>query len=309
MPDQQSAAPFVLTLIAAAGGSAGNGAGLDADAVAAVRSGLRALGAETDAADWLAPGAACDLPFADLAPEQAEAAARNALGDSPVDLCAQPVAGRRKSLLVADMESTIIEQEMLDELGDYVGKKAEIAAITARAMNGEIDFVGALRERVALLTGLPASTLDEVWKRATLMPGAQTLIATMKAHGADCLLVSGGFRCFTARVRDWLGFDEDRGNDLEIADGALTGRPTLPILDKNSKLEALTEAAAARRLPLAATMTVGDGANDLPMLTAAGLGVAFRAKPSVAAQARARIDHGDLTALLYLQGYRQSAFK
>lgn len=290
----------VLTLI---------GGDIDADVAAAVRAGLNALGAETEKPDWLAAGQACDIVFSGLAAEQAEGAGRNALGGMAVDVCAQPLAGRRKTLLVADMESTIIEQEMLDELGDYVGKKAEIAAITARAMNGEIDFAGALLERVALLKGLSADVLDEVWRRATLMPGAQALVATMKAGGADCLLVSGGFRCFTGRVRDWLGFDEDRGNDLEIADGVLTGRPVPPILDKNSKLQSLTEAAAARRLPLSATMTVGDGANDLPMLMAAGLGVAFHAKPSVAAQARARVDHGDLTALLYLQGYRRGEFR
>lgn len=290
----------VLTLI---------GGDIDADVAAAVRAGLHALGAETEKPDWLAAGWACDIVFNGLAAEQAEGSARNALGDMAVDVCAQPVVGRRKQLLVADMESTIIEQEMLDELGDYVGKKAEIAAVTARAMNGEIDFAGALLERVALLKGLSAEVLDEVWRRATLMPGARALVATMKAGGADCLLVSGGFRCFTSRVRDWLGFDEDRGNDLEIADGLLTGRPVPPILDKNSKLQSLTEAAAARRLPLSATMTVGDGANDLPMLLAAGLGVAFHAKPSVAAQARARVDHGDLTALLYLQGYRRSEFR
>lgn len=290
----------VLTLI---------GGDIDADVAAAARAGLNALGAETEKPDWLAAGRACDIVFSGLAAEQAEGSARNALGGMAVDVCAQPVVGRRKKLLVADMESTIIEQEMLDELGDYVGKKAEIAAVTARAMNGEIDFAGALLERVALLKGLSAEVLDEVWRRATLMPGAQALIATMKADGADCLLVSGGFRCFTSRVRDWLGFDEDRGNDLEIADGLLTGRPVPPILDKNSKLQSLTEAAAARRLSLSATMTVGDGANDLPMLMAAGLGVAFHAKPSVAAQARARVDHGDLTALLYLQGYRRSEFR
>lgn len=290
----------VLTLI---------GGDIDADVAAAVRAGLNALGAETEKPDWLAAGRACDIVFCGLAAEQAEGSARNALGGMAVDVCAQPVVGRRKKLLVADMESTIIEQEMLDELGDYVGKKAEIAAVTARAMNGEIDFAGALLERVALLKGLSAEVLDEVWRRATLMPGAQALIATMKADGADCLLVSGGFRCFTSRVRDWLGFDEDRGNDLEIANGLLTGRPVPPILDKNSKLQSLTEAAAARRLPLSATMTVGDGANDLPMLLAAGLGVAFHAKPSVAAQAHARVDHGDLTALLYLQGYRRSEFR
>jgi phosphoserine phosphatase len=289
----------VLTLIAAAGG-------LEADAVGAVRANLRALGAEVERPDWLAPAQACDIALSGLAPEQASAVAIHALGSTPVDIAAQPLAGRRKQLLIADMESTIIEQEMLDELGDFVGLKDKIAAITAAAMNGEVDFEGALRQRVALLAGLPDSVLDDVWRRATLMPGAQALIATLKAHGVACLLVSGGFRCFTRRVKDWLGFDEERGNDLEVEDGKLTGHPVLPILNKNSKLDALTQAAAARHLPLSATMAVGDGANDLPMLLAAGAGVAFRAKPSVAAQANFRITHGDLTALLFLQGYRAS---
>ncbi len=268
------------------------------------RSALKALGGDVAPPVWLAPGVACDLPFDGLAPEQAEAAVRPIVDGQPVDTVAQLSAARRKRLLVADMESTIIEQEMLDELGDYVGKKDHIAAITARAMNGEIDFKGALRERVALLKGLPEATLDTVWSRATLMPGARALVATMRANGAYCVLVSGGFTCFTGRVREWVGFHEDQGNGLEIADSALTGRPTEPILDRDSKLEALLRYAGAQRVPMPETMTVGDGANDLPMLLAAGLGVAYHAKPAVAAQARARIDHGDLTALLYIQGYR-----
>ncbi|WP_029007261.1 phosphoserine phosphatase SerB [Azospirillum halopraeferens] len=288
----------VITLIAAPA------APFDEDAALAARAALEALGAETARPDWLAPGTACDVAFNRLVPEQAEAAARQALGDLPVDIVAQPLEGRRKRLLIADMESTIIHQEMLDELGDYVGMKERIAAITARAMNGEIDFRDALRERVALLKGLPAGVLDEVWERARLMPGARSLVATMKANGAYCVLVSGGFRCFTARVRDWVGFDEDQGNDLEVADGTLTGRPVEPILDRDSKLQALVRFAAAQRVPMAGTLAVGDGANDLPMLLAAGLGIAFRAKPAVAAEARARVDHGDLTALLYAQGYR-----
>ncbi|MCW2245033.1 phosphoserine phosphatase [Azospirillum fermentarium] len=268
------------------------------------RAALKALGGDVAPPGWLAPGVAVDIAFDGLAPEQAEAAVRPIVEGQPVDVVAQPMAGRRKRLLVADMESTIIEQEMLDELGDYVGKKEHIAAITARAMNGEIDFKGALRERVALLKGLSAATLDEVWGRATLMPGAKALVATMRASGAYCVLVSGGFTCFTGRVRDWVGFHEDHGNGLEIDGGVLTGRPTEPILDRDSKLEALLRYAGAQRVPVPETMTVGDGANDLPMLLAAGVGVAFHAKPSVAAQARARIDHGDLTALLYIQGYR-----
>ena len=277
---------------------------LDAEAVQAVRSALQGLGSEVSKPDWLAPNTACDLAFEGLAPEQAEAAARQALGGLPVDIIAQPRATRRKRLLIADMESTIIRQEMLDELGDYVGLKEHIAGITARAMNGEIDFKGAVHERVALLKGLPERVLDEVWVRAELMPGAGALVATMRANGAVCVLVSGGFRCFTSRVREWVGFDEDRGNALEVVDGTLTGCALEPILDKHAKLDSLMEFAGLHRIPVAETMAVGDGANDLPMLLAAGLGIAYHAKPAVAAEARARVDHGDLTALLYAQGYR-----
>ncbi len=277
---------------------------LEESAVLSARAALVALGADAGAPDWLAPGTACDLPFGNLAVEQAEAAIRHALTGLPLDVFAQPCATRRKRLLVADMESTIIEQEMLDELGDYVGLKEHIAAITARAMNGEIDFKAAVRERVALLKGLREEVIDEVWQRATLMPGAAPLVATMRANGAVCVLVSGGFRCFTSRVRAWIGFDDDRGNALQVVDGVMTGLVEEPILDKDSKLEALLAYAGEHRVPMAETMAVGDGANDLPMLLAAGLGIAYHAKPAVAAEARARVDHGDLTALLYAQGYR-----
>ncbi|MBF5094623.1 phosphoserine phosphatase SerB [Azospirillum sp. INR13] len=281
---------------------------LDESVVQTAKAALVGLGADAGAPDWLAPGTACDLPFGNLAPEQAEAAIRHALNGARLDIVAQPAATRRKRLLVADMESTIIEQEMLDELGDYVGLKDHIAAITARAMNGEIDFKDAVRERVALLKGLKETVIDEVWQRATLMPGAAQLVGTMRANGAVCVLVSGGFRCFTGRVRSWIGFDDDRGNDLEVVDGVMTGMVTEPILDKDSKLQALMAYAGENRVPMAETMAVGDGANDLPMLLAAGLGVAFHAKAVVAAEARARIDHGDLTALLYAQGYRATEF-
>ncbi|MBK1837709.1 phosphoserine phosphatase SerB [Azospirillum sp. YIM B02556] len=281
---------------------------LDESAVQTAKAALVALGADAGAPDWLAPGTACDLPFGNLAPEQAEAAIRHALNGAALDVVAQPAAARRKRLLVADMESTIIEQEMLDELGDYVGLKDHIAAITARAMNGEIDFKDAVRERVALLKGLKEAVIDEVWQRATLMPGAAQLVGTMRANGAVCVLVSGGFRCFTGRVRSWIGFDDDRGNELEVIDGVMTGKVIEPILDKDSKLQALTAYAGEHRVPVAETMAVGDGANDLPMLLAAGLGVAFHAKAVVAAEARARVDHGDLTALLYAQGYRTAEF-
>lgn len=268
------------------------------------RAALADLGASTAPAEWLAPGIACDIGFEGLNDDQAQAAAAKALTGQPVDIVAQATEGRRKSVLVADMESTIIEQEMLDELGELVGARDRIAAITARAMNGEIDFQGALKERVALLAGLDATVLTDMIGRITWMPGAPTLIATLKKHGVYCALVSGGFKTFTAHVAARLGFDEDQANDLELDAGRLTGRPLEPILDKDAKLQALIRIAGARRAPIAASITVGDGANDLPMLQAAGIGVAFHAKPAVAAQARARIDHSDLTALLYLQGYR-----
>ncbi|HLZ67145.1 MAG TPA: phosphoserine phosphatase SerB [Aliidongia sp.] len=288
----------VLTLIAAERG------GLAAETVDAIREALRNLGADVARPDWLAEATACDLPFAELNDDQADAAARALLGDAPVDVLAQPLAERRKRLLIADMESTLIENEMLDELADHVGKRREIAEITARAMNGELDFRGALDARVALLAGLDAAVLDESAKHIRYMPGARALIATMQANGAQTAIVSGGFRCYTALVARELGVGRDFGNLLEIADGRLTGRVVPPVLGREAKLEALVRLATEAGLPLSATLATGDGANDLDMIAAAGLGVAFRAKPIVAAQAKWRVLHGDLTALLYAQGYR-----
>ncbi len=269
-------------------------------AVASAVETLKSAGATVGAPDWLAPGIACDLPF------DGPAASVSLPGVDAVVLLA---SGRRKKLLVADMESTMIHNEMLDELADFLGLREKIAGITARAMNGEIDFAGALEERVRLLKGLPVGRLDEAATRIRYMPGGATLIATMKKHGAYCALVSGGFTYFTAMVRKALGFDLDAANVLEYDGTSLSGTVTLPILGKEAKLTTLQRLANERSLNESDAVSVGDGANDLPMLKAAGLGVAFHAKPAVAAQVPARIDHGDLSALLYLQGYRRSDFE
>ncbi|MBL8673070.1 MAG: phosphoserine phosphatase SerB, partial [Alphaproteobacteria bacterium] len=227
----------------------------------------------------------------------------------PVDLAVQPAAGRRKRLMLADMDSTMVTGETLDEMAAHAGLKDVIAAITRRSMNGELDFPTALRERVAMLAGLPEQAIAATLAAMDYSPGAATAVATMRAHGCRCVLISGGFAPFTARVRAALGFDEDHANRLEMAGGKLTGRLVEPILDKDAKLATLRRRAADLGLGLDATLTVGDGANDLPMLTAAsaggGIGVAWRGKPAVAAQARYRLDHADLTGLLWLQGYRE----
>jgi len=221
----------------------------------------------------------------------------------------QPLAGRRKTLFVADMDSTMIGQECIDELADYVGLKAHVAAITERAMRGEIAFEPALRERVALLKGLPVAVVDEVIReRITLTPGARTLVATMRKNGGTTCLVSGGFTLFTSRVGAMIGFDENRGNTLVVEDGRLAGRVEEPILGREAKLVTLIELRDRLGLAASETLAAGDGANDLAMIEAAGLGVAYHAKPKVADAAHARIDHSDLTALLYLQGYARVDF-
>ncbi|MDO9336370.1 MAG: phosphoserine phosphatase SerB [Caulobacter sp.] len=231
------------------------------------------------------------------------------LGDLPVDICIQPAAGRRKRLLVADMDSTIIGCECLDELADFAGVKAVVSEITERAMRGELAFEGALRERVAMLKGLELSALQRCYdERVKLNPGARTLVRTMAASGARCLLVSGGFTFFTSRVAAAAGFHEDRANTLIEDAAGLTGQVGEPILGREAKLAALQDEALRLGIPLTETLAVGDGANDLAMIEAAGLGVAYRAKPVVAAQAHARVDYSDLTALLYFQGYAADQF-
>ncbi|MEJ1161599.1 phosphoserine phosphatase SerB [Prosthecomicrobium sp. N25] len=280
------------------------------DAVAAVRAAL--AGAAPGEPVVLDPEVAVDLPLApapEADPRALAEAARAALADRPVDVVVQPLAHRRKRLFLADMDSTMIGQECIDELAAEVGLKDRIAAITERAMRGEIAFEPALRERVGLLAGLDAAVIDRlIAERITLTPGGRTLVMTMRAAGAYTALVSGGFTVFTGPVAAMIGFDENRANILLAEGGRLLGRVEEPILGADAKLATLRELAAARAIPPAETLAVGDGANDLPMLEAAGLGVAYRAKPKVAARAAARIEHADLTALLYLQGYRREDF-
>lgn len=279
---------------------------LGAEHGARAQQALRRSGATVGEIDWLAPDVALDLPFDAADVPSAVGLVRQALDGRPIDVNGQAAAGRRKRLLIADMDSTIITSESLDELAAYAGLKDVISAITARAMRGELDFEAALTERVAMLAGLPESTIDAVLQGIEVTPGAAALVATMKAHGAYCALVSGGFTPMTSAIRTRLGFDEDRANLLEIANGALTGRVIPPILGREAKLAALRELTAARGIGLEDAVAVGDGANDLAMLQAAGLGAAFHAKPAVREAAGFRIDHGDLTGLLYLQGYRES---
>ena len=294
----------VLTLIADP-----EKAALQNNTVDAARSALVGIGAAVGPVDWLAPGIACDLPFDSAYAGTAQSAVRQALGAAPVDLVAQERRTRRKRLLVADMESTIIENEMLDEIAALAGVADEVAPITRRAMNGEIDFAEALRERVSLLDGLPVDILMGARKTIRVSPGARALVATMRADGAYTVIVSGGFRMFSSYVRDLLGFDKDVANDLKIRQGRLKGGLRYPVLDRNGKALVLRRLALAHGVPLTDTLAVGDGANDLAMIMAAGLGVAYHAKPLLGNAARARIDHGDLTALLYAQGYRAAQFK
>lgn len=260
--------------------------------------------------DWLAESIACDIALpAGMEDQAAAEILRDLLADTPVDVAVQDASARRKKILIADMDSTMIDQECIDELADEVGVKEHVAEITARSMNGEIAFEPALRERVALLRDLDIGVVDRiVQNRITLASGGRALVATMRANGAWTALVSGGFDVFTSRISAMLGFDENRANRLLERDGRLTGEVAEPILGRAAKAEALHDISARLKLTPADAIAVGDGANDLDMIRLSGAGVALHAKPSVAAEAKIRIDHGDLTALLYLQGYRREQF-
>lgn len=295
-------AELVLTLVAPSVG------GLTRDLVSDVRAALKEQGASVSPLVWLAEGEACDVTFERCLPDVAEAVVRRVIADQSLDLFVQPVADRRKALLVADMDSTMVTSETLDDLAAHAGIKDKIAAITARAMRGELNFESALRERVGMLKGLPVAAIDETFADITYMPGARELVGTMRANGATCLLVSGGFTVFTSRVAAHLGFHDHRANTLNIRDDALDGTVGDPILGRDAKVKTLIAEAGQLRLPLHKTVAVGDGANDLAMIQAAGLGVAYHAKPVVREAARFRVDFADQCALLFAQGYRRDQF-
>jgi phosphoserine phosphatase len=287
---------IMLTLVAARDATT-----LTDGMIARVRDAVRAGPPEI-----LSPGEAADLPCA--TPPDLDAA-RAALDGVPVDVIATRARGRRKGLLVADMDSTIVTSETLDELAAFAGLKDRIAEITKRAMNGELDFAEALQLRVGMLQGLRLDALEKTWQGVRLTPGAKELVATMRAHNALTALVSGGFTFFTSRVAALCGFHENRANTLLDDGTALTGQVGEPILGRDAKLRTLQELTETRGLRPAATLAIGDGANDLDMICAAGLGIAFHAKPIVAEAAQHRIDHADLRAVLFAQGYRAADFR
>ena len=301
MPDS------VLTLIAAKDGER-----LIEAAALAAHDVLAGLGARVDQPDWLAAGKACDIFFSGLARDLARVGLRELIAErfpgAKLDLVVQERADRRKRLVAADLESTLIENEMLDELADFIGVRAKVAEITRQAMNGEIDFATSLKTRGALFKDLPETLLARAAARIRLMPGAAIFVATLRAHGVHVALVTGGFGVFARHVATRLQFDAMICNEIFAEGGRLTGTVREPVLTREGKRAALTTLAAERGLPLRLTLAIGDGANDLPMLEAAGLGVAFHAKPAVAARARHRVDHCDLTAILYAQGYRAAEF-
>jgi phosphoserine phosphatase len=298
----------VLTLVAGTPEGASARHHLDDNTLARAAQALAAAGVRPDAPVWLDDGIACDLPFDGDDPLEPETRIAAALASLPIDHALQSAADRRKRLLVADMDSTIVIGETLDEVASEAGLGEAVARLSSASMRGEVDFAGSLRQRVAMLKGLEEAALERTLARTIVSPGAASLVATMGRHGARTALVSGGFRQFTGPIAAALGFDSDHANELLVAEGRLTGALAEPILDAEAKRRFLMELAAERGIGPAETAAVGDGANDLPMLLAAGLGVAYHGKPIVAARARIRIDHSDLTTLLYFQGYRGTEF-
>jgi phosphoserine phosphatase len=269
---------------------------------------LSKAGCYSKAPFWLAEKISCDIEFDDTDTSRSHKFLQEEMKESEIDIVVQSRENRRKRLLLADMDSTIVVGETLDELAFFAGLKDQVATITERAMRGEIDFKNALRERVAMLRGLPTDALKKTLENTKLTKGASTLVKTMRANGAYTVLVSGGFSFFTGTIAKITGFNEDRSNKMIIEHGALTGEIAEPILDRDAKLETLKTISKEKEIPLIDTMAIGDGANDLPMIMNAGIGVAFHAKPIVEEKAPAAIRYGDLTALLYIQGYRLNEF-
>jgi len=281
---------------------------LDNNTVSDARTALQEIDAEIGANDWLSDGEAVDIPFHNIKPKLAESAVRTALVDIKVDVIAQRTYRRRKKLIIADMDSTIVIGETLDELADFAGLKAEITAITQRAMRGELDFAEALHARVGMLKDLDESYLAKTMNDVQLTPGAEELIRTMRGHGAFTALISGGFSYFTDRIRVAVGFHSSLGNHLGMENGQLTGKVIPPIVGKEIKLEMLIDMAEQQGLGITQTLSIGDGANDVPMLTKAGMGIAYHAHPVAREAARARLDHADLCGALFIQGYRREEF-